>query len=542
MHYVIGSGPAGVSCARRLLQAGLSVTLVDGGITIEAERVPPVRELAALDPDGWTPAMVQALTGKVEASAEGVQIKKVFGSDYPYREVDKFIPRHSSNIGHFTPSLAAGGFSNVWGAAVLPYSPKDIQSWPITQEDLAPHYISAMTALGVSAANDELANLFPLYTDAYSTLKPSKQIRELLSDLATHTEILRKAAIYYGAPRLAIRGDSAREAPSSGGCKYCGLCLHGCPYGFIYSARDTLAELTKNSKFTYRPGFVVERVREREAGVEIEGFERTTGAAGTLKGSAVFLGAGVLSTTKILLESLQAFNRPLNLKVSEYFLLPLLRFKRTRGVMNERLHTSAQLFLECFDSTVSEHSVHMQLYSYSDHFKAGLEQMFWFAKPALRLVAPQILERMMVIQGYLHSDDSSHIKVELRRTAKGGELSLEGVPSERAAERIRLLVDKLAGLKSALRAICVKPLLKIGKPGEGRHVGGSFPMSRSPSTFETDVAGRVAGLKRVFVVDASNFPSVPASTITLTAMANAERIAQAYAMEFAMQRAGMVAL
>jgi choline dehydrogenase-like flavoprotein len=41
----------------------------------------------------------------------------------------------------------------------------------------------------------------------------------------------------------------------------------------------------------------------------------------------------------------------------------------------------------------------------------------------------------------------------------------------------------------------------------------------------TDRLGRPNGLQRVYVVDASTFPSISATTITLTAMANARRIA-----------------
>ena len=50
-------------------------------------------------------------------------------------------------------------------------------------------------------------------------------------------------------------------------------------------------------------------------------------------------------------------------------------------------------------------------------------------------------------------------------------------------------------------------------------------MRHQPSEFETDVLGRPAGLHRVHVVDSTVFPTVPAPTITLTAMANAHRIA-----------------
>lgn len=41
----------------------------------------------------------------------------------------------------------------------------------------------------------------------------------------------------------------------------------------------------------------------------------------------------------------------------------------------------------------------------------------------------------------------------------------------------------------------------------------------------TDRLGRPNGLQRVHVIDASTFPSISATTITLTAIANARRIA-----------------
>ena len=69
------------------------------------------------------------------------------------------------------------------------------------------------------------------------------------------------------------------------------------------------------------------------------------------------------------------------------------------------------------------------------------------------------------------------------------------------------------------------PLLQQGLPGDGNHIGGTFPMSSHPGPQETDVYGRPYGFDRVHVVDASVLPSLSATTITYTAMANASRIA-----------------
>ena len=51
-------------------------------------------------------------------------------------------------------------------------------------------------------------------------------------------------------------------------------------------------------------------------------------------------------------------------------------------------------------------------------------------------------------------------------------------------------------------------------------------MSANPQgDLETDFLGRPTGWTRVHVVDSSVFPSIPATTVALLAMANARRIA-----------------
>jgi choline dehydrogenase-like flavoprotein len=76
-----------------------------------------------------------------------------------------------------------------------------------------------------------------------------------------------------------------------------------------------------------------------------------------------------------------------------------------------------------------------------------------------------------------------------------------------------------------LGGLPVVPAMQFAEPGRSYHSGGTFPMRRSPGRLETDVLGQLPGLPGVHFVDASVFPSIPATTITLTVMANAHRIA-----------------
>jgi len=49
-------------------------------------------------------------------------------------------------------------------------------------------------------------------------------------------------------------------------------------------------------------------------------------------------------------------------------------------------------------------------------------------------------------------------------------------------------------------------------------------MSRNPQPFECDLTGRPHGWSCVHAVDATVLPSIPATTITFSVMANAHRI------------------
>ena len=49
-------------------------------------------------------------------------------------------------------------------------------------------------------------------------------------------------------------------------------------------------------------------------------------------------------------------------------------------------------------------------------------------------------------------------------------------------------------------------------------------MSAAPGALESDLWGRPQGWKRVHAVDATVLPSIPATTVTFSVMANAHRI------------------
>jgi choline dehydrogenase-like flavoprotein len=137
-----------------------------------------------------------------------------------------------------------------------------------------------------------------------------------------------------------------------------------------------------------------------------------------------------------------------------------------------------------------------------------------------------LLGRLLLIQGFLHSDLSARIRITLRRAGnnQAATLELAGVENPRMRTALAALQRTLWAERSSMKAFPVPPAIRPGEPGRGFHTGGTFPMRRNPNTFQADLLGRPSGFSRVHLVDSSVFPSLPATTITLSVMANAHRI------------------
>ena len=516
MHCVIGSGPAGVACAKGLLARGASVLMLDAGLELEPARAGIVTRFAAAKPAEWNPSQMAELKAGMDADATGVPLKLLFGSDFPYRETEEKISWRGRGIG-LRPSLALGGLSNVWGAAMLPYRDEDIAGWPVNNSELAQHYRAVTAITGLAAQRDDLAEIFPLHCENPGDLRPSRQANLLLGNLQHHRDVLRGRGWGFGRARVAVRAASDAKG---GGCVRCGFCLYGCPYGCIYNAADTVRELRAEKHFTYQCDVIVTRLREDSEKVFIEGFHRSTRAPLTFEADRVYLAAGVIPTAQIILRSQNAYDQPLTLRDSQYFLFPLVLARRTRAVATEELYTLSQLFIELSNPKISRRSVHLQIYTYSDTIGQAVRKSLG---PLKRFARP-LEERMVVIQGYLHSDESPTIAMTLKRDDENDFLQLDAQPNPETRRTVKKVLGEMLRQSWRLGGIVVPPMLQMAEPGRGYHCGGSIPMRENPKPFESDRLGRPHGWSRIHAVDASVLPSVPATTITFSVMANAHRI------------------
>lgn len=505
---IVGSGPAAAGVAAAWIEAGDRVTVLDVGQRPEAQAEEIKSRLSALPKEDWSPELIQAARGNYRCTPEGLEVKKQFGSDYSTRFPDRRVNISFEDVEHI-PSFAFGGLSNIWGASILPYRAADIADWPLDAADLLPHYraVAKLTG-GTGEAGDPLDDIFPKLHEPLDPLPLSRSAGAMLQRLRSRRSKLQAQGIHCGMARLAVKTRA---------CRVCGLCMHGCPDDLIYSSAQSFSEWIAQGKVDYHAGQIVRRFRESPNGVVVE---TTTG--GTFEFDRLFVAAGVIPTTGIVLSSLEAYDQPVIGKDSHYFLFPLLRFTSSGNVRIEALQTLSQIFLDWTDDAHGGKTTHAQLYSYSDIIDASVRAMLG----PLAGLAPFVLSRLLIAQVFLHSDLSASLVYTLRRSTDGTETlhvaSKKNPATDAARQRV---LSRFLSLAGELGAVAGVPFVKVGTPGRGLHCGSTFPMTRDPKGNQTDLLGRLPGFSRVHLADSSVLPSIPGTTIAFSSMANAHRIA-----------------
>ena len=508
--YVIGSGPAGTAAARALLDKGVQVVMVDSGGTLEPERRAEVRHLADREPPAWTAAQVAAIKGDLKVSRAGVKEKKIFGSSFASRPSAHF-PVDQENC-RFYLSFAKGGLSNLWGRGILPLSRQDAEDWPFDPAELHPYYRKVFEFVPLAGRLDDLSAIYPLHGQEVQNYRFSSQSQLLLDWFERNRRQLVDAGVHFGATRLAA---------SMNDCRYCGLCMYGCPYDILYCSTHTLASLAGNKRFRYLPGLVVDSLEERHDGVILRAVQEVDGIRRLFHADRVYTAAGSVATTRIMLKSLGLVGQRVTLKCSDLYYLPALSFRGGTNVVDEELFTLSQLMLEIKDETLSRHFISIHLHGYNDIFLNVLKGMSSPFSEVLMPLMRSFLNRFLVLFCFLHSDHSASLDCHL---SSDGRLMVQGRDNPASRDLYRKLRKKLIRLAPKLGLMPIPFYARKRLAGTSMHFGGSFPMRKCPSKMQTDFMGRPTGMHRVHLVDASVLPTIPAGSYTLTVMANAYRI------------------
>lgn len=493
MIYILGSGPAAVAALAACIEKKVQVTVLDIGFTADS-------------------TFKEETTVKKKSK---IPLKKVYGSDYPYWDI---VPKtyKEDNQTEALNSHALGGLSNTWGAGILPYTKEEFKHWPISYEELAPYYKKLDSFVPMVAKEDVLKKDFPLFHDHFTELKSSSQFQKLLHRIQTNEEKLIVEGISIGKARMAI---DQTKVP----CSYCGKCIEGCPDYLIYSSAFSLKDFLKYDTVNYIDGIQVEKISSRDGKIVIEGYDLKNKQSVNYAAEKVYVGCGVLSSTKIMMRSLGIYNKEVIIKDSQYFIFPMLG-STTKNILKENVYTLAEAFCEVENENISPHRIHLSLYGYSPFLKNYVYAVFGVFHHLLKPFLDFFLKRMYIAQGFIHSDHSNQIVLTMVNDGID-RIAIRSNNCQKPKTLIKKVVSLLNKNYKSTGLFGVSPVLQIAPVGKSYHTGGSMPMKSNPiDEMDTNRLGETKGLPNVHVIDSSVFTDVPGGPIVQTMMANAYRI------------------
>jgi choline dehydrogenase-like flavoprotein len=503
---VIGSGPAGVSAAIPLVAAGRRVLMIDGS---GAAPLPPAdapssiawhdvlgRGLEALQPDDGLSPKLRTPTAR-----------NVIGAFQRWSNIttDNFLA-----VG----ALARGGLSRVWGGYVSEFDADDLAGWPITYEELQDSYRAITERIGVSGS---IADDMGTFHGRSGPIQPAPPIGPTTSVmLERYRRAARIADFSLGLARNALLtlDRSDRRA-----CDLSLSCLWGCARGAIYDARYDLLQLCRSPSFR-----LVDQTIATAIDADGAAWRLLTQTGDALRAPRILLAAGTLGTLRLVaplladrgLSSLRLLNSPVQV-------MPLLVPSRLGRPAPQRGYTLAQLGYALRYAA-----------GRSDYIIGGLYEVaalppstFAARLPLGRRAATQLVRALasaLVVATAYFPGSCSDNTVSWRREGNGMQITVRGGFAPDFEQIVTLTCRRLARIFRRLGTWAM-PGATIPPPGTDAHFGGLFPMG-SDAMHGTSRYGELRIAPGLFIVDGSAHPTMPAKFITLSIMANADRIAR----------------
>jgi choline dehydrogenase-like flavoprotein len=521
---IVGSGPAGVSAAFPLVEAGLQVLMIDGGR--EPAGLPSGVSYLGLRshaPSQWKTFLGEdfhalAATGANSPKFRAGTLAPVF---------DGFQEAYRAELKDFTliGSLAAGGLSNAWGAGVAAYGDADLAGFPIKASDLAPSYQAVTKRIGVSGvAGDDLRELFGSGIELQPPTGLDRNAEILMHRYSQRPGGARKSGLRLGRARNAVLTMPlhGREA-----CDRSTLCLWGCGRQAIYSARYDLERLLAHPNCR-RIEAVVSAVRSADGKFSVEGRMARDGSAVSADASRMILACGTVGTAKLVFDLVGHRDQavPLLSTPSAAFAL-LLPGRLGRAIEPQGFGLAQLSFAIDLDGTDRGPA-------FGNLFGTAGLPVYEFARyaPVSRLAALHLfrllLPAMLVGNCFLPGEHSAH-----RLTLRGdGRLLISGGYREDTASAFFSVRRRLARVLLKYGIVMLPGSFSCAEPGSDAHYAGTVPMKPNPAPHEASRDGEVAGAPGLYVADGAALTRLSAKAHTLTIMANADRIGRAVARQF----------
>jgi len=506
---VVGSGPAGVAATFPLVERGLSVLMIDGGV--EADIAPPrgaYADVRAHDERQWEWMVGRRFAALREMNAMSPKFRAAT-LDYVFR---KFAAANRIEGHDFVTvgSLASGGLSNAWGCGVARIAASEWENLPFAEADLTPSYERVARRLGVSgAAPDDMTEFFGVDGWADAPLALDSLHDDVLRRYARRQAWMRGRRFRMGRARVAVL--TADRADGRRACTRSGFCLWGCAEDALYSARQDLRALRRFPGFAYAGGAIVDRLeRDGDHWRVRDGADRIVARA-----RRVVLAAGTLATTRIALRTLG------DLTAAPLLTLPAAAFALWLPHQLGASRTAAPGFAQlAFALDAGRDAVCG--FTFSTHALPVAE--FVRASPLTRRNSVCVFAALLSSTLVANCFFPGHHSANTVRLAPDGVLHVDGGVRPSLAGALLRTRNVLRAAFLRAHAVMLPGSFTQGSTGADAHYAGTLPMRTHPRRGETSADGELEGLPGVLVADASALPSLPAKSHTLAMMACADRL------------------
>jgi choline dehydrogenase-like flavoprotein len=495
---VIGSGPAGVSAALPLVEAGRRVIMLDGGGGGDRDTQPGTPwermlgpQLEALTPD-------DGLSPKMRAP----EARRLLGAFQRHAQIDEedFVA-----VG----GLGRGGLSRIWGGFVCELDDDDLRGWPVTAFDLRPSYDVVASRIGVSGSGDD--DMAAFYGGSGALLAPPPLGPTAAAILRRYAAARPDPDFALGYARNTLLTENRWQRQS---CDFNFGCLWGCPRGAIYDARHDIALLRQHGGFALRDT-TAHRLARAEGGWEV-----VTAGGGRLRAPRVVVAAGTLGSLH-LVAPLVGSGADLRILNSPVIAMPLLVPRRLVGQAPASGHSLAQLGFRLICSGEPGDYVSGAVYEMTglppSSFAARMPLGRRAATEIFRALAPALVVATIYFPGRYSANT-----VTLRPSAHGLRIAVRGGVAPGFDEVARKVRHRLTRIWRKLGARLL-PGTALATAGTDAHLGGVFPMGGG-APHGTNAWGELNAAPGLHLVDGSVLPTIPSKFTTLTVMANADRI------------------
>ncbi len=515
---IVGSGAAGVAAALAMAEKGVKPLMLDVGM--DAPEIPQdfsgsFSSLISSDKDLF-PHLIghkyQALKN-VSADFKGNLKLKAPYTEYVQAKSETLTPiRRSNFFGQI--SLAKGGLANAWGGGVYRFTDEDLSEFPVCYEDLEHAYDTLSAHMGISGQDDDLAPWF-LQDKHMQKPLPMTRIARILYDRYTENkEFFNENGLHMGRARLAVLSEDKedRKAYTSERMEFFRTDISA-----IYTPRHSIENMVKNGQLQYVSGWLVTTFEQLADEIKVVAIHIDTQEEKSFYCKKLFLAAGTINTSRIVLQSHNDTHTKLNILDNPLSSFPLFNLNLL-GKKPESMDSSiAQLN---FIYTKNDVPIQCSYYGVNGPLRSDsiteLPFTFTNGRTFFNLLNSGFALCMCFYPGL--RSENNFLQLE----------GNNGLFIHFEQKEIGRIERELIQLFKKVNYYSHGVLINRPVMGSGLHYAGTLPMRQKPGKeYECDPMCRLQGTSHVYIVDGASFSALPAKNLTLTIMANAMRVARA---------------